>query len=83
MPQMSQQCNVPNLSRLVSRNGLSECWSLLDVHNFIKKETLAQVFSCEFSKISKNTFFTEHLLETGSGGISQRRLLSAETKGAE
>ena len=25
--------------------------------NFIKKETLAQVFSCEFCKISKNTFF--------------------------
>ena len=24
--------------------------------NFIKKETLAQVFSCEFSEISKNTF---------------------------
>ena len=23
---------------------------------FIKKETLAQVFSCEFSKISKSTF---------------------------
>ena len=29
--------------------------------NFIKKETLAQVFSCEFSKISKIAFFTEHL----------------------
>ena len=29
--------------------------------NFIKKETLAQVFSFEFCKISKNTFFTEHL----------------------
>ena len=28
---------------------------------FIKKETLAQVFSCEFCEISKNTFFTEHL----------------------
>ena len=28
----------------------------------IKKETLAQVFSCEFCEISKNTFFTEHLL---------------------
>ena len=28
--------------------------------NFIKKETLAQVFSGEFCKIS-NTFFTEHL----------------------
>ena len=27
----------------------------------LKKETLAQVFSCEFCEISKNTFFTEHL----------------------
>ena len=25
--------------------------------NFIKKESLAKVFSCEFSEISKNTFF--------------------------
>ena len=25
--------------------------------NFIKKETMAQVFSCEFCKIFKNTFF--------------------------
>ena len=25
--------------------------------NFIKKEALAQVFSCEFCEISKNTFF--------------------------
>ena len=24
--------------------------------NFIKKETLAQVFSCEFRKISKNSY---------------------------
>ena len=29
-------------------------------------QTLAQVFSCEFSKISKNTFFTEHLWATVS-----------------
>ena len=28
--------------------------------NFIKKETLAQVFSCEFYKISKNTFFSQN-----------------------
>ena len=33
----------------------------LKVCNFIKKETLAQAFFCEFFKISKNTFFTEHL----------------------
>ena len=32
--------------------------------NFIKKETLAQVLSCEFCDISKNTFFTEHILTT-------------------
>ena len=31
-----------------------------------KKETLAQVFSCEFSEIFKNTFFIEHLLVTAS-----------------
>ena len=34
--------------------------------NFIKKEALAQTFSCEFSEISKNTFFTEHLWATAS-----------------
>ena len=28
---------------------------------FIKKETLAQVFSCEVCEISKNICFTEHL----------------------
>ena len=27
--------------------------------NFIKRETLAQVFSFEFCEISKNSFFTE------------------------
>ena len=35
--------------------------------NFIKRETIAQVFSCEFCEISKNTFFlTEHLRATAS-----------------
>ena len=33
---------------------------LPQVCNFIKKETLTQVFSCEFYEISTNTFFTEH-----------------------
>ena len=31
-----------------------------------KRETLAQVFSCEFSEIFKNTFFTEHHQATPS-----------------
>ena len=34
--------------------------------NFIKKETLPQVFSFEFCKTSKNTFFTEHVWATAS-----------------
>ena len=34
--------------------------------NFIKKETLAQVSSCKFCEISKNTCFTEHLWMTAS-----------------
>ena len=34
--------------------------------SFIKKETLAQVLSCEFCQISKNIFFTEHLWATAS-----------------
>ena len=33
----------------------------LKAWNFIKKETLAQVFSCEFYEISKHNFFAEHL----------------------
>ena len=38
------------------------------VCNFIKKESLAQVFPFEFCKISKNNFFTEHLRTTASVG---------------
>ena len=30
--------------------------------NFVTKETLAQVFSCEFCEIFKNTLFIENLL---------------------
>ena len=33
--------------------------------NFIKKETQRQVFSCEFCKVPKNTFFVEHLRTNG------------------
>ena len=36
-----------------------------------KKETLAQVFSCEFCQISKNTFFTEHLWTSAFVDIRQ------------
>ena len=32
-----------------------------------KKETLAEVFSCEFCEIFKNTFFTEYVRKSTSG----------------
>ena len=38
----------------------------LRLATLFKKETPAQVFSCECCEIFKNTFFTEHLLETAS-----------------
>ena len=37
--------------------------------NFIKKEALTQMFSCEFCEISKNTFFIEHLLTTNNFAV--------------
>ena len=40
--------------------------------NFIKKETLAKVFSLEFYEIFKNTFFTEHLRTSASGPQNSR-----------
>ena len=40
------------------------CQSLFNV---FKKETLIQVFSCEFREIFKNTFFTKHLQATAVG----------------
>ena len=39
--------------------------------NLIKKETLTQLFFCEFYKISKNTFFTEHLWTSASKFVTE------------
>ena len=62
-----RQCVLRNFAKLTGKH---PCQSLFLIEsqpcNFIKKETLAQVFSCEFCKISKNTFFTEHLWATAS-----------------
>ena len=42
------------------------CARIPEACNFIKKEALAQVFSCEFCDISKNTFFHRSPLVTES-----------------
>ena len=52
-----QNSQEKTCTRVIFKNkfaGLQAC-------NFIKKETLAQVLSCEFCEIFKNTVFTEHL----------------------
>ena len=64
-----RRCSVKKgvLKNFAKFTGKHLCQSLFlnkvagDACNFIKKEILAQVFSCEFSEIYKNTFLTEHL----------------------
>ena len=51
-------------------SGKHLCKSLF-FNKVIKKETLVQVFSCEFCGISKNTYFTEHLRATVSKYLSK------------
>ena len=41
----------------------------------LKKETIAQVFSCKFCEIFENTFFTEHIQEPAS--VSEPTSLNA------
>ena len=42
------------------------CWSLFLLKRLFQKETPTKVFSCEYCKIFKNTFFTENLRKTPS-----------------
>ena len=77
---------APIASRRSSHRMCSVRKGLEKACNFIKKEALVQVFSCEFCEISKNTFFTEHLWATASDHalnnfptkLSSRTLLTNE-----
>ena len=53
-------------SWLVRCSPHAQAFSRSNQRNFVKIETLAQVFSSEFCGISKNTFSTEHLWATAS-----------------
>ena len=73
---LHQRCSVKKdvLRNFAKFRGKHLCQSLFfnnkvagpQAGNFIKKETLEQVFSREFCEISMNTFFTEHLQATAS-----------------
>ena len=66
-----QMCSVKRLFLKISQNvqentcaRISFLINLQAPATLLKKETGARVFSCEFSKILKNIFFTEHLRTT-------------------
>ena len=66
---VGQRCSIKKVFLEISQNSLeisqnsqeNTCARVSLPYNFIKKETLAQLFSCEFYEISKSTFFAEHL----------------------
>ena len=60
----------------ISQNSQENTCARVSFLNFIKKEALAQVFSCEFCEISKNTFFTEYIWTTASKEFKTRVLSS-------
>ena len=66
-----RRCFVKNLFLEISQNSQENICArdsfLIKLQaNFVKKESLAQIFFCGFCEISKNTFFTEHLRATAS-----------------
>ena len=60
---IDRSCSTKNLFLKFSQNSQENTCAVV---SFLIKKTLSQVFSCEFSEIFKNTFFTEHLLVTVS-----------------
>ena len=74
-------CNKKVFLEILQNSQENACeWDLNKARNFINKETLEQVFSCELCKIFKNTFLTEHLQTTASL-IEVAYLLFAVTRG--
>ena len=55
-----RRCSVKKVLLKISQNSQENSCARVSflnfIKNFIKKETLVQVFSCEFCKFSKNTF---------------------------
>ena len=83
-----RRCSVKNVFRKkfakFTRKHLCLRLILIKLHAYgCKKETPAQVFSCEFGEISKSTFFTEHLRtnafvfsfsEAATGGVLWKKV---------
>ena len=67
MEAVVQRCSVKKVFLKILQNSQANTCARgsflikLQACNFIKKESLAQVFSCEFCEIFKNIFFHRHL----------------------
>ena len=59
-------CSMKNVFLKISQNSQENTCVSVSFLIKKKKETLAQVFSSKFCKISMNTFFTEQLRTTAS-----------------
>ena len=67
---VTRKCSFKKVFLEISQNSqetpVPEPLLIKRIFNFIKKETLAHVFSYEFCEISKNNFLNEHLRATDS-----------------
>ena len=63
-----QRCSLKKLFLQISQNSQENTYQSCrpETYNFIKKDTLPQVFSCEFCEICMNNFFKWHLWATAS-----------------
>ena len=66
LPSVLKQCKSLELFENKKLDSWNCPCKLISKKRGIEKETLPQVFSCEFCEISKNTCFREHLLATAS-----------------
>ena len=66
---------LKNLTKFTVKHLHQSFQSLISACNFVQKETLAQVFSCEFCKMFKNTYFLEHFWTRASGRSIQELFL--------
>ena len=61
-----RRCSVKKVLLEISQNSQENTCARVSFLNFIKKETLAQVFSCKFFQNFKNNFFYRTPLEAAS-----------------
>ena len=78
MSRKTERCSVKKVSLRISQNSQENTCARVSFLikffsiNFIKKDTLAQVFSCKLCEISENTFSYRTPLVTASINVSSK-----------